>query len=309
MSEWALGLEVGNEGHETVSKYGTCSSRTPGGTSPLRQVFHTSSCVFFWVRLQVACYEVEQLRLWSDSFGIPKLAGVERGTGYSSGMGVRHHNLHCMVGRHRLGIERQLWLVHLRACHKWSSTCLRSPRMSIVAGPWHGTLLPSAEGGHTCRMVDRHKLDTMCRLLPVRAWLGHTDCTLLGDTLHRSTQACFSHGKHGYLGGLPHSLDKVGNRPDKCHSTTVVCFGHGTGGSYWDEAGHNHHCKEEMHSSHTSPGTFRGWHRTRRIFWLDIFDKSMRACAWRGIFRFGVVFLSHNHRSWDTHNPSARLPV
>ena len=45
MPEWALGLEVGNEGHETVSKYGTCSSRTPGGTSPLRQVFHTSSRV------------------------------------------------------------------------------------------------------------------------------------------------------------------------------------------------------------------------------------------------------------------------
>ena len=62
MPEWALRPEVGNEGHETVSKYGARSSGTSGRTSPLRQVFHTSSCVFFWARLQVACHEVEQLR-------------------------------------------------------------------------------------------------------------------------------------------------------------------------------------------------------------------------------------------------------
>ena len=161
----------------------------------------------------------------------------------------------------------------------------------------------------TCHTEDRRRHDTMRRLLPFRAWPGHTDCKLLGNTLRRSTQAWFSYDKHGHLGGLPHSLDKVGNRPDRCHSTTLVCFGHGTSAFYRAEAGHNHHCKEEMHSSHTSPGTFRGWRRTGRIFWLDIFDKSMRARAWRGIFRFGVVFLSHNHRSWDTHNPSARLPV
>ena len=144
MPEWALRTEVGNEGHETVSKHGTSSWSTSGGTSPLRQVFQTSSCVFFWARLQVACHEVEQLRLWSDSFGISQLAVVERGTCYS-GMGVRRHTLHCMVGRHRLGIERQLWLAHLRACHKWSSTCLRSPRMSIMGGLWHGTPFPAAE--------------------------------------------------------------------------------------------------------------------------------------------------------------------
>ena len=64
----------------------------------------------------------------------------------------------------------------------------------------------------------------MYRLLLFRAWLGHTDCKLLGDTLRRSTQACVSHGKRGHLGGLPHTLDKAGTHPDKIHSTTLVCF-------------------------------------------------------------------------------------
>ena len=47
MPEWALRPEVGNEGHETVSKYGARSSGTSGGTSPLRQVFTRIHASFF----------------------------------------------------------------------------------------------------------------------------------------------------------------------------------------------------------------------------------------------------------------------
>ena len=133
----------------------------------------------------------------------------------------------------------------------------------------------------------------MCRLLPFRAWLGHTDCKLLGDTLHRSTQACFSHGKHGHLGGLLHSPGQ-GGYPSRQDVTVPLWYVLGMVllAFYRAEVGRNHHCKVEMHRSHTSPGTFRGWHRTGGIFWQDIFDKSILACAWHGICHSGAVFPS-----------------
>ena len=87
----------------------SCRQRLHSSGS-LRQVFRTSSCVSFWARLQIASHEVEQLRLWSDRFGRTKLPCFQRGTGYSFGRDGVHHTQRCMVGRHRLGIERQLWL-------------------------------------------------------------------------------------------------------------------------------------------------------------------------------------------------------